>query len=127
MFVGQYFNWPTTDDEWIQFWEDAELVTEEMLPPYMAYGETDGERKSFMRDNRYCDSTSWAYLSAEEQLRYFAELLDEYVEGCEESDDGWTQRVGIWIDSDDGDGSIHHIYVSRPDSVEPDSEDTDDE
>jgi len=97
---GEFFNFPTTYEEWQRCWEEAEVLSDDMIPDWM-------------RDNdqvddewRYVGHSTWAYLSREEQERYFQEL-----------EDLWDNDY-ITMDGDDGDGCVTHFYVRKPDCVE---------
>lgn len=96
---GKYFNFPTTAEEHLTCWNEADVITPYTVPAWM---EEPG-------DYRYVSNSTWAYLSQSEQEGYFAE-----IEALADND-------FIVTDGDMGDGCVTHFYVKRPESCEPDT------
>jgi len=95
-----YFTWPKNDADHLAAWEQADQITSaDEMPDWINGSEGWGEV-------RYLCNSSWAYVSAPNQAKYFAEL--EAAPDC------------IIRHNDDGDGCVNHFYVIKPDNVEPD-------
>lgn len=95
MYKGKHFNWPETDAERVKCWNKADPVDE--LPPHWD-DDTD------LSELRYVCNTSWAHVSADKQEAYFEELEK-------------ANELGLIVDGDCGDGCIHHIYITKPETA----------
>jgi len=97
LFNGKFFTFPTTSEELAKCWEEANPLTDDMIPHWI---KNNGNNPD---DYRYLGNTTWAYLHHSEQDDYWNELNQVF--------DG--EFPGILADEDEGDGCVTHLYVCR--------------
>lgn len=96
---GEHFNIPETEEEMQKLWDEADILTPDMVPEWV------GDNGENPEDYRYLFNASWAYVPSDEQDKYFEER-DE----LDEVSIGGFSIVG---DCDDGDGCVYHFYIRK--------------